>query len=61
MCFVHKLKSNFTPDPTVVLVAGTARRATSLPVIDLDQMAITLRKEATYAGHPVPDRGSASE
>jgi PAS domain-containing protein len=61
VCFVHKLKSNFTPDPTVVLVAGTARRATSLPVIDLDQLAITLRKEATYAGHPVPDRGSASE
>lgn len=61
VCFVRKLNSNYMPEPTVVLVASTARRATPLPVIDLEQLASTLHKEARYKGEPVSDGLKACE
>ncbi len=61
VCFIHKLKSTSSPEAAVVLVAGTARRATALPVIDLENLASSLRKEETFSGYPVPDQMNACE
>ena len=61
VCFVHKLKSNLSPEPAVVLVGCTARRATPLPMFDIEQLVTSVHTEAKYKSCAAPDQLSPCE